>query len=87
MAMDQREAKLFCHLVNHLYERNSSILTCDQWSELIGNQGITTAVLDRLLYRVEIIHGDDDSHLIRNRKSLFSAELYKTNEQKVLKST
>ena len=63
MAMDQREANLFFHLVNHLYERSSIILTSnkspDQWGELIGDQGITTAILDRLLHRVEIIHSDD----------------------------
>ncbi|WP_214756875.1 IS21-like element helper ATPase IstB [Exiguobacterium sp. s157] len=79
MAMDQREANLFFHLVNHLYERSSIILTSnkspDQWGELIGDQGITTAILDRLLHRVEIIHSDDDSHRMRNRKSLFSAEV------------
>jgi len=47
------------HLVNHLYERSSIILTSnkspEQWGELIGDQGITTAILDRLLHRVEII--------------------------------
>jgi len=32
-------------------------------------------LLDRLLHRVEIIHSDDDSHRMRNRKSLFSAEV------------
>ena len=35
MAMDQREATLFFHLINHLYERSSIILTSnkspDQW--------------------------------------------------------
>ena len=79
MAMDQREANLFFHLVNHLYERSSIILTSnkspDQWGELIGNQGITTAILDRLLHRVEVIHSDDDSHRMRNRKNLFSSEV------------
>ena len=79
MAMDQREANLFFHLINHLYERSSIILTSnkspDQWGELIGDQGITTAILDRLLHRVEVIHSDDDSHRMRNRKNLFSSEV------------
>lgn len=79
MAMDQREANLFFHLINHLYERSSIILTSnkspDQWGELIGDQGITTAILDRLLHRVEVIHSDDDSHRMRNRKNLFSTEV------------
>src|SRR5690606_24248107 len=52
MAMDQREANLLFHLINYLYERSSIILTSnkgpEEWGELIGDQGITTAILDRL---------------------------------------
>ena len=47
LAMDQREANLFFHLINHLYERSSIILTSnkgpEEWVELMGDQGITTA--------------------------------------------
>lgn len=75
MAMDQREANLFFQLVNHLYERSSIILTSnkspDQWSELMGDEGITTAILDRLLHRVEVIHMDGDSYRMKNRQHLF----------------
>ncbi|MED4769922.1 ATP-binding protein, partial [Cytobacillus firmus] len=47
------------------------------WGNLIGDQGIMTAILDRLLHRVEVIHGreDEESHRMRNRKSIFSAEV------------
>lgn len=79
MAIDQRKANLFFHLINHLYERSSIILTSnkipDQCGELIGDQGITTAISDRLLHRVEVIHSDDDSYRMRNRKNLFSTEV------------
>ncbi|MQR85459.1 AAA family ATPase [Bacillus megaterium] len=79
MAMDQREANLFFHLINHLYERSSIILTSnkspEQWGELMGDQGITTAILDRLLHRVEVIHMDGDSYRMKHRKSVFSAEV------------
>ncbi len=75
MAMDQREANLFFQLINHLYERSSIILTSnkspEEWSHLMGDQGITTAILDRLLHRVEVIHMDRDSYRMKNRKSLF----------------
>jgi DNA replication protein DnaC len=81
MAMDQREANLFFHLVNHLYERSSMILTSnkspEEWGHLIGDQGITTAILDRLLHRVEVIHGgeSEESHRMKNRQRIFSAEM------------
>ncbi|QHE52818.1 IS21-like element helper ATPase IstB [Pontibacillus sp. HMF3514] len=75
MAMDQHEANLFFHLVNHLYERSSIVLTSnkgpEEWGELLGDQGITTAILDRLLHRSEIIHLNGDSHRIKHRESLF----------------
>ena len=75
MAMDQREANLFFQLINHLYERSSIILTSNKspenWSELMGDEGITTAILDRLLHRVEVIHMDGDSYRMKNRQHLF----------------
>ena len=79
MAMDQREANLFFHLINHLYERSSIILTSnkgpEQWGELMGDQGITTAILDRLLHRVEVIQlNDNDSYRIKHRTTIFGKE-------------
>lgn len=78
MAMDQNEANLFFHLVNHLYERSSIILTSNKgpedWGELLGDQGITTAILDRLLHRSEVLHFDGPSHRIKYRESLFETK-------------
>ncbi|QFF98884.1 ATP-binding protein [Psychrobacillus glaciei] len=75
MAMDQREANLFFQMINHLYEQSSIILTSnkspDQWGELMGDEGITTAILDRLLHRVEIVHMNGDSYRMKNRQNLF----------------
>ena len=79
MAMDQREANLFFHLINNLYERSSIILTSnkgpEQWGELIGDQGITTAILDRLLHRVEVIQLNEDSYRIKYRSSIFGGRI------------
>ena len=79
MAMDQREANLFFQLINHLYEKSSIILTSNkspnQWSDLMGDQGITTAILDRLLHRVEVVHMDGESYRMKNRQQLFEAEM------------
>lgn len=76
LAMDSYEANLFFQLVNHLYEQSSVILTSnkapDQWSELMGDQGITTAILDRLLHRVEVIQMDGDSYRMKNKQKIFT---------------
>ncbi|MEH6907543.1 IS21-like element helper ATPase IstB [Neobacillus drentensis] len=72
LAMDQREANLFFHLINHLYERSSIILASnkgpEEWVELMGDQGITTAILDRILHRVEVIQlNENDSYRLKHR--------------------
>lgn len=76
MAMDQREANQFFHLINHLYERSSIILTSnkspDQWGELLGDEGIATAILDRLLHRVEVVQMNDESYRMKHRQSMFT---------------
>ncbi|GAE95366.1 mobile element protein [Gracilibacillus boraciitolerans JCM 21714] len=41
---------------------------------MLGDQGITTAILDRLLHRSEVIHFDGASHRIKYRESLFQAK-------------
>jgi DNA replication protein DnaC len=79
LAMDQREANLFFHLINHLYERSSIILTSnkgpEEWVELMGDQGITTAILDRLLHRVEVIQlNENDSYRLKHRFTIFEKE-------------
>lgn len=78
MAMDQNEANLFFHLINHLYERSSIILTSNKgpedWGALLGDQGIATAILDRLLHRSEVLHFEGASHRIKYRQTLFQTE-------------
>lgn len=75
MAMDQREATLFFQLVHQLYEQSSLILTSnrspEEWTELVGNQGMMTAILDRLLHRVEVIHMNNESHRLKHQQKIF----------------
>lgn len=76
MALDQREATLFFQLVHRLYEQSSLILTSnrspEEWTELVGNQGMMTAILDRLLHRVEVIHMNNESHRLKHQQKIFS---------------
>lgn len=78
MAMDKQEANMFFHLINYLYNQSSIILTSNkgpkEWGELLGDQAITTAILDRLLHRVEIIHLNEDSWRMKHRKTIFGEQ-------------
>jgi len=76
---DNREANLFFHLINDLYDKSSIILTSnkapDQWGELLGDPGITTAILDRIIHRSEVIHfRNDDSYRMKHRTSIFGEQ-------------
>ncbi|MGF6950209.1 DNA replication protein DnaC [Neobacillus sp. B4I6] len=78
MAMDKQEANMFFHLINNLYNQTSIILTSNkgpkEWGELLGDQAITTAILDRILHRVEIIHLNEDSWRMKHRKTIFGGQ-------------
>ena len=45
----------------------------DQWSDLMGDQGITTAILDRLLHRVEVIQMDGESYRMKHKEKIFKS--------------
>ncbi|PGG93273.1 hypothetical protein CON73_08610 [Bacillus toyonensis] len=78
MAMDQKEATLFFHIINQLYDHTSIIFTSnkgpEEWGELIGDPGITTAILDRIIHRVEVIHLNGDSFRMKYRSTIFQKE-------------
>jgi DNA replication protein DnaC len=75
MAMDSQEANLFFHLINDLYNQSSIVLTSNKapkdWGDLLGDQAITTAILDRVLHRAEIISLNGDSYRMKHRSSIF----------------
>jgi DNA replication protein DnaC len=78
MAMDPKEGNLFFHLINDLYNSASIILTSNKgpgdWGELIGDPAITTAILDRIVHRSEIVHLNGDSYRMKHRTSIFGGE-------------
>ena len=76
MAMEKHEANLFFQLVNKLYGQTSLIITSNKgpedWGELLGDPAITTAILDRLVHKCEIINiYDIDSYRMKHRQRIF----------------
>lgn len=68
--LDRAEANLFFRLVSARYEKGSIILTSNKhvrdWPEIFaGDEILTTAILDRLLHHVHIIHIDGRSYRLR----------------------
>jgi DNA replication protein DnaC len=70
------EAIAFFNLINHLHEQTSVIITTNkspkQWAETLDDEVLATALLDRLLYRCEVVKLDGKSFRMENRKTIFN---------------
>ena len=75
MAMEKHEANLF-QLINKLYGQSSIIITSNKspedLGELIGDPTITTAILDRIVQKYDVLKLDDESYKLKHRKTIFS---------------
>lgn len=75
MAMDKEEANQFFHFINDIYEQTSIILTSNKaptdWGELIGDEIITGAILDRIIQKAEIIQLSGDSYRMKHKQGIF----------------
>jgi DNA replication protein DnaC len=71
----QQDAVAFFNLVNNLYDRTSLIITTNkspkQWAEVLNDSVLTTALLDRILHRCEVIKLPEGSYRMKNRKTIF----------------
>lgn len=72
----KEDAAGFFNLINQLHERASVIITTNkaptEWAETLDDQVIATALLDRLLYRCEVIKLKGKSYRMENRKTIFN---------------
>jgi DNA replication protein DnaC len=73
-SLSKEESTLFFNLVAARYEKASIILTTNktfgQWGELMGDNAIATATLDRLLHHAEVIIMKGESYRIKKRSKL-----------------
>jgi len=75
--LDRMEANLFFRLVSARYERGSIVLTSNKhvrdWPEIFaGDEILTTAILDRLLHHVAVVHIDGRSYRLRELGALLA---------------
>jgi len=68
------EANLLFSFVSTLHEKTSIIITSNkgfsEWTGFLGDEVITTAILDRLVYRCEIFNMVGDGYRLKHRKSI-----------------
>ena len=73
--IEKKQSVALFNLINHFHQNASIIVTTnknpDQWAELLDDEVLTTAILDRLLYNCEIIKLSGKSYRLDNRKTIF----------------
>lgn len=73
--IDKPNAVNLFNFINQLFEKTSFIITTNkspsEWAQMLNDEVIATALLDRLLYRCEVINLSGSSYRIKNRKTIF----------------
>lgn len=71
----KNEAVELFNLINHLHEKSSVIITTNkspkEWAQTLEDEVLATAMLDRLLYRCEVVKLQGQSYRMENRKTIF----------------
>jgi DNA replication protein DnaC len=69
------EGNMLFSLISSLYENASVIITSnkgfDGWADVLGDPVLTTALLDRLTHRCQVISFTGESYRLLNRKQIF----------------
>ena len=75
MPINKEESTAFFNHINALHEKTSLIITTNkaptEWTQTIADEVVTTAILDRLLYKCEVVKLSGCSYRIENRKTIF----------------
>jgi len=75
LPITREEANMFFQLISALHEQASLIITSNKgfedWTELLGDPALTTAILDRISYRCELFNMSGKSYRLENRKPYF----------------
>lgn len=82
----KEEATLFFNLVAARYEKSSIVITTNktfgQWGELMGDNAIATATLDRLLHHAEVVIMKGESYRVKRRTKLGLVPSYQQSSAK-----
>lgn len=74
--MKKHESVALFNLIDYLHEKSSVIITTNkspiQWAEALDDEVLSTALLDRILYRCEVIKLTGQSYRMENRQTIFN---------------
>lgn len=74
LPVTRAEANLFFTFVSAMHEKTSLIITSNkgfsEWAGFLGDEVITTALLDRLVFKCEIFNMSGDGYRLKHRKTI-----------------
>lgn len=74
----KEDSAAFFNLINTLHEKVSLIITTNksptEWAETLDDEVLASALLDRLLYKCEVVKLNGTSYRMENRKTIFNNE-------------
>lgn len=74
LPVSKAEANLLFAFVSAMHEKTSLIITSNkgfsEWAGFLGDEVITTAILDRLVFKCEIFNMSGDGYRLKHRKTI-----------------
>ena len=71
LPLDREGANLFFQIISNRYEKNSTIITSNknfgEWGEILCDDVLASAVLDRILHHCTVVNIKGDGYRIRYR--------------------
>ena len=84
--MSAKEAVAFFNLINILHEKASVIITTNkaptEWVSILQDEVLATALLDRLLYRCDVVKLSGTSYRMENRSGFLGKPAEKKEDRK-----
>lgn len=75
--VEKSQSVSFFNFINQIYENTSFIITTNkapaEWANLLDDEVLATALLDRILYHCELISLTGKSYRLKNRKAIFES--------------
>lgn len=75
--LEKNLAVSFFNFINHIYESTSIIITTNkmptEWAAMLDDEVVATALLDRLMFRCEVVNLTGESHRLKNRETFFES--------------
>lgn len=77
--MEKKLAVSLFNFINQTYENTSFIITTNKmptdWAKLLDDEVLATALLDRLLFKCEVIQLAGKSYRLQHRKTIFKSDI------------